>query len=458
MAAPAGSALSALTVRGGELATDVLAHGVGSREDLPIPFSFALTGAAVALVASFLALGLLWREPRLDAATAGRALPTAGERVLDGPVTRAALRTLGALATAYVVMAAVFGRDDALNPTAGAVYVLLWIGVPLLSMLLGPVWRLLNPIRTLHLLLSRLTGTRPEEGMARLSPALGYWPAALSLFAFVWLELVAPQNTTLPVLRTFFAAYLAVHLLAATYWGSRWFDRGDGFEVVSSLAARLAPLGRRGDGRLVLRNPLAGVAGTHEGPGLFAVIGVLLGSTAYDSYASSPTWVGLLQDGPFPAEVTGTLGLLGMVAAVTGAFAGACAVAGRGGGLRPAEVAARFAHSIVPIVMGYLVAHYWSLLVLIGQQTVIQLSDPLGTGADWLGTGGWGVDPTLAGPTLVSVLQVVAVVTGHVTGVVLAHDRAVRLLARDRAVVAQLPLLALMVGYTVGGLWLLFAS
>ena len=44
---------------------ELLAHGVGSREDLPIPFSYAVTGAAVALIVSFLALGLLWREPRL---------------------------------------------------------------------------------------------------------------------------------------------------------------------------------------------------------------------------------------------------------------------------------------------------------------------------------------------------------------------------------------------------------
>jgi hypothetical protein len=168
--------------------------------------------------------------------------------------------------------------------------------------------------------------------------------------------------------------------------------------------------------------------------------------------------VSILQEGPFSQEVTGTLGLFGMVLLVTGAFAGASALSGRGSGLPPVEVAAQYAHSIVPIVMGYVVAHYWSLLVLVGQQTVIQLSDPLGTGADWLGTGGRGIDPALADPTLVAVLQVTAVVTGHVLGVVLAHDRAVRLLPRRRAVIGQVPLLVLMVAYTVGGLTLLFAA
>ena len=445
--------LAALPARG----LDLLAHGVGSREDLPIPLSYAVVGAAVAVVVSFLALGLLWREPRLDPARAGRALPTGLTRVLDGPPVRAVLRLLGVLVAAYVAVAALFGRDDALNPAPGAVYVLLWIGVPLLSMLIGPVWRLVNPLRSLHWALSRLVGTRPEDGLAPLPTRLGYWPGALSLLAFVWLELVAPEGTTLPVLRTFFAAYVTLHLLAATYWGSAWFERGDGFEVFSSLAARLAPFGRRGDGRLVVRSPLSGAASTPRAGGLFAVVGVLLGSTAFDSLAGSPWWARIQQDGPFPAAVTGTLGLLGAVALVTGAFSLAAAASGRDSGRRGREVAGELAHSLVPIVMGYVVAHYWSLLVLVGQQTVLQLSDPLGNGSDWLGIGGRGVDTTLADPALVAVLQVSAVVTGHVLGVVLAHDRAVALLPRRRAVAGQVPLLVLMVGYTTGGLLLLFA-
>jgi hypothetical protein len=436
----------------------LLAHGVGSREDLPIPFSYALTGAAIALLVSFLALTFLWREPRLDSGRAGWSLPSAVARALDSRVTRIVLRAIGLVATAYVVLAAVFGKDDALNPTAGSVYVLFWIGVPLLSLLLGPVWRLLNPIRTVHELLSWALRTRPQDGLAPLPQSVGYWPAAATLLAFVWMELVAPANTTLAVLRTFFAAYFAVNLLAATYYGSRWFDKGDGFEVFSSLAGRLSALGRRGDGRLVLRNPLAGVAGTPTAPGLFAVVGVLLGSTAYDSLSNAPWWISRVQSGALPTRWAETLGLLGVVVLVTGAFFVASAQSGRGSGIAPLVLAREYAHTIIPIVMGYLIAHYWSLLVLVGQVTVIRLSDPLGTGANWLGTADRGIDPTLAGTTLVAVIQVTAIVLGHVLAVVLAHDRAVRLLPPGGAVVGQIPLLVLMVAYTVGGLSLLFGS
>jgi hypothetical protein len=437
----------------------LLAHGVGGKEDLPLPFSYALIGAALAIGVSFVVLLVLWREPRFDPEHAGRPVGTRLARAIDSPVTRLVLRAVGLAATAYFVLALVFGKDDALNPSAGVVYVLLWVGIPISSILLGPVWKLLNPIRTLHLLLSRAMGTDPEEGLAELPRWVGYWPAAASLLTFVWLELIPSNNTALSTLRLFFAVYLVVHLLASTWFGSRWFDTCDGFEVFSSLLGRLSVLGRRpSDGRIVVRNPLEGVAGLDPIGGLFGVVGVLLGSTVFDSLSSSPTWVDFAQTAAVSPDVVSTLGLVTVVAVVTVAFAGASALTGRGTDQPPLRLAAEFAHSLVPIVAGYFVAHYWSLLVIVGQQTLIQLSDPLGTGADWLGTAGWGINGTLAGAETTAVLQVVAVVTGHVLGVILAHDRAVALLPRRHAIRGQLPLLVLMIGYTVGGLTLLFAA
>ena len=222
----------------------LLAHGLGSREDLPIPLHLRPDRRGVALLVSFLALGVLWREPRLRPRDGRLAAPRGACSGCSTPVRcGSGSACSGWSIAAYVVMAATLGKDDALNPTAGAVYVLFWVGVPLLSMLLGPVWRLLNPLRGLHCAaVARCCAPRRSTALARYPRRLGYWPAALSLLAFVWLELVAPDNTTLRVLRTFFAVYARVHLLGATYFGSRWFARADGFEVFSTLAGRLSPL------------------------------------------------------------------------------------------------------------------------------------------------------------------------------------------------------------------------
>jgi hypothetical protein len=120
-------------------------------------------------------------------------------------------------------------------------------------------------------------------------------------------------------------------------------------------------------------------------------------------------------------------------------------------------LATAFAPSLIPIAAGYLVAHYWSLFVFEGVNGLARLSDPLGTGADWLGTAGVHPWHALIAPGLVATIQVVSIVTGHLLGVVVAHERAVTLFPRRVAVTGQVPLLVLMVVYTVGGLTLLFS-
>lgn len=259
------------------------------------------------------------------------------------------------------------------------------------------------------------------------------------------------------MLRAYFAAYAAVHLLAGTVFGSRWFDRSDGFEVYSTLIGRLAPFGRRADGRLVLRNPLDGLDGLKPAPGLVATVCVILGSTAYDGLSNSPWWVQRQQESTWSPTTTGTLGLFTVILLVAAAYVLASSLAGALGTTSHHALPQAFAHSIVPIAVGYLVAHYFSLLIFTGQQTLILASDPLVTGADLFG---WrdAVAFTAVTPSTIATVQVAAVVTGHILGVIAAHDRAVRLFPRPHAVIGQLPMLVLMIGYTIGGLTLLFAG
>ncbi|MGH8827077.1 MAG: hypothetical protein ACRDVZ_05620 [Jiangellaceae bacterium] len=139
-------------------------------------------------------------------------------------------------------------------------------------------------------------------------------------------------------------------------------------------------------------------------------------------------------------------------------FVAGTAAAGAAGTTASRRLPLAFAHSLVPIVVGYLVAHYFSLFLFEGQHTLILASDPLGTGADLFGLAGRQVNFSLANPMTIATVQVPAVVTGYVVGVIAAHDRAVRLFLPRRAVLGQLPLVVLMIGYTIGGLALLFAA
>ncbi|MBT2468084.1 hypothetical protein J7E97_09370 [Streptomyces sp. ISL-66] len=421
----------------------VLAHGIGSQHDLPISPFYAFAGAFTALFVSFLALALLWSASRFRGDRSGIALPAGFQRVADAPATRTALRGLGLAAALAVLLYLLLGPDDpARNPAPGAVYVLLWVGLVPASLLLGPAWRLLSPLRALHRLLSPLwhPGSRPRPLPARL----GQWPAAAGLFAFTWLELVSADPASTTTLLIALTGYAVAQLLLAARFGERWFAVGDAFEAYSALLAALSPLGRRSDGRLVLRNPFHGLDATPERPGLVATVCVLLGSTAYDGFSDNPSWINAIQTSPLGRTPTTTLGLLGSIALVAALYC-LCAAATRlVCGPHPGPLTA-FAHSLVPIALGYLIAHYFSLLVVEGPRTVIMA----------LGTDNAPEPLSPLDPGGLAALQVIAVVTGHVLGVIAAHDRSVRLFPPAKAVAGQLPMLALMITYTVGGLSLL---
>jgi hypothetical protein len=430
------------------------AHGVGSRQDLPLPFELLVVGAALALVVSFVALGVLWKQPLLTREQ-GRLLPAPVALALDSPVVRGVFVALSLALTAWTLVALVFGRDNANNPVPYVVYVWLWVGLGVLSIVFGPIWRVLNPVRWIHR--GILASARVAPDLSLVPYRLGYWPAAAGLLAFSWLELIAPDNATLPVLQLSIFGFLLVSLVLALVFGRAYFATGDPFEAWSSLYGTLSPLGRRADGRWVLRTPLHGPNELAPRAGLLAVTSVMLGGTAYDGFSSETWWYTFVQSSPLPGRLWQTAALLAMCLIVALSLYAAAATSALLAGLPVRGLASAFAPSLLPIAAGYLVAHYWSLWVFEGTNGLARLSDPLGTGANWLGTAGIEPSYALIEPTLVATIQVVSIITGHVLGVVLAHERAVSLFERRVAVLGQAPLLVLMVFYTVGGLTLLFS-
>ncbi|MDF5755770.1 hypothetical protein [Spongiactinospora sp. TRM90649] len=410
---------------------EVLAHGIGTRIDLPIPVFYAFAAALAALFVSFLGLAVLWREPRFRGAAAGRPVPFL-ERAADSRAVRGVLRAGGLAAAAMITWFLVAGpADPARNPAPWLVYIVFWVGLAPVSLVFGPVWRLVNPLRTVVPLVRAMWRRPPRP----LPERLGLLPATAGLLAFTWMELVWPEPAATSTLMVFGAVYTVAHLAGVAVYGTAWLDRADAFEVYSALAGALSPLGRRSDGRLVLRGPFSGLSALPGERGLVATVCVLLGGTAYDGLSSAPAWADLLQSGSLGPTLTGTLGLLGTIGVVAGLY---LVCAGR---------TTEFAHSLVPVAVGYLVAHYFSLLVIDGQRAVI-----LALGVDAK------PDDTVVTPATIATVQVIAIIVGHVLGVIAAHDRALRLFSAGQAVSRQIPLFLLMVGYTLGGLALLLVT
>ncbi|SDD44981.1 hypothetical protein [Nocardioides lianchengensis] len=446
-----------------------LAHGIGGAQDLPISPELAIAGAVAALTVSFTVLAVAWRTPRYDDGETGRPAPGWIDTLVAHPAFRVGLRVLGMMLFLYTAMAAVFGQDRVTNPFFGIFYVWWWVGLVPFSLLLGPVWKAISPVRTINLAFAKVSGGDPDEGIFRYPERLGYWPAAVGLFAFVWMELVYPYSTELGPVRLWCAVYVAAMLLGGALFGNTFYERADPFEVYSSLVAKMSVWGTR-DGRVVVRSPLANLSTVVARPGLVAVTAVLFGSTAFDSFRDSTTWLNFLQEhdiittngavGPdTAAAIANNLALLTFCAGIGIIFALATMATGVDPEIDRRSLPNRFAHSIVPIIVGYIVAHYLTYFVEVGQLTLILASDPFGDGSNYLGTGDLQVNYWLSyHPTLLANTKVAAVVVGHVLGVIAAHDRAIKVLPARHQLTGQLPLLFAMVGFTAGGLFLLFAA
>lgn len=403
-------------------------------------------------------------KPRLQELSGGRDID--GRWV--GPL-RAVLGAIGVLSLLLVVVAGLAGPDNATrNPASVLVFVGFWLVIPFVSALVANIYPAIDPWRRL----TRWVGIGSTE-RKDTAEELGLWPATGAFVAFTWLELVAPNAgpRNLAVAALVYTGYL---LVAAEWVGRESARRSfDGFAAYNRLLGEIAPIGRDGNGALRWRGWLRGLPHLPEQTGLVAFVVAMIGTVTYDGISATPWWADsiarrwqiILGDGlglspVWTASIGGTIGLIGVIALIGGAYLAASWSAARlgGDGLTVIQVARRFAHTLVPIGFAYAFAHYFTLITFEGQLLLATLSDPLGRGWDLFGTAGWPIDYSLLGPTAVWYVQVAVIVGGHIAGVILAHDRALSDFAPVIAVRSQYAMLALMVFLTGLGLVILAAG
>ena len=430
------------------------AHGIGVRGDLPLPLWMVSYGAGGVLVLSFVALGALWPEPRLDTLNRGRALATPLDVTATG--VEWLLRITGLVVVAVVWTAGLTGPSSPVENVAPyAIYVIFWVGGLAISGLIGNVWHALSPFETV----ARLGSRGREADVDEPLEVVGVWPAAVLLLAFAWLELVYPNPADPRVLAQAIGVYAAIMVMGAAWWGRRWVRSAEAFGVIFRIVAAMAPFHRDDEGRLRVRPPLVGLTDLDVVPGTPAVILVALGTTTFDGVTRQAFWEELTGSRTGWALVPyATVGLLVTVAVVAGLYIWAMSEAAARTERSTSDLVDAFVHSLVPIALAYVVAHYFSLFVFEGQRFAALASDPLGRGWDLFGTADWEVDFRAVSTTAIAWVQAGSIVVGHLAGVVLAHDRAVAMFPDKTATTSQYALLVAMVAYTVGGLILLLGG
>ena len=487
-------------------APTVWAHGFGDRYDLPVPLTFFAVGGAAAVVLSFAIIGIV-----VEAESGGLGYPrlnlfqTTWSRFLLGRLVPWIVRSAGVVVFILVLAAAFFGD---VNPVANLaptfIWVIWWVGMGFFVALFGNVWVLLNPWRNLYGLAETLYGVvRPGKPLTlgvEYPQKAGIWPGVVIFFCFAWLESVFSGSADPRNLGILIAVYSVITLSYMFIFGKhQWLRRGEAFSVVFGYLARFSItevriegsdscgacdaecVGNDGDcvncyqclegnqaARFNLRPPAVGLNNTGRvGGDVLALVVLLLATVTFDGLSATPEWqnVQSFMLGQFAGSggvlngvmLADTLGLIGVPLGFAVLYMSFAYLMHRSVGRQTEtmDLAKAFVFSLLPIALAYNFAHFLSFFLIQGQLLIPLVSDPLGLGWDLFGTGGYTIDIGITNARFIWFFSVGVIVLGHIIAVYLAHIRAIALYGNmDLVVKSQLPMLGLMVVYTVASLWI----
>jgi hypothetical protein len=488
------------------VAIPAYAHGFGLRYDLPLPLQLWIVGAASTVLLSFLIVAVAIRANAAVEAPSQSNLRSRPRRNggANGKGTLVA-RVIAVAALILIVTAGIVGdQTPTRNLAPTAIWIAWWVGFSYLSAFVGNVWSVVNPWSAIfdwwEQFLSKRSALR--TAIVDWPEGLGVWPATALFLVFAWLELIW-EGRSIPS----HLAWLAVGFSVLTWTGMflfgrrAWLAHGDPFALAFGILSRFglaeirvepavcdtcAASGRtivadraealECDGcyraaerrpRWILRPPGNGLLNTENiSPSLVVFVIVMLSTVTFDGLMATPFWqavenmfyVALPALGNSRLAVINTLGLLSfciIFVAVYRLIATLIARAARNR-MTPDAASRAFVLTLVPIAIAYLIAHYLSYFLIQGQLLIRLASDPFGFGWNIFGTAGFRPDISIVGARFVWYTSLFAIVIGHVAAVSLAHIIALRRLGDARlAIRSQIPMLVLMVAYTMLSLWII---
>jgi hypothetical protein len=430
----------------------IFAHAFGESYILPVPLWLYAYGSAAALVLSFLVIGSLPQPAVLSRDISGRGIV----RFFRSRFVVRLVRMIIVFLFLLPIVAGFIGVNSAtLNINMTLFWIIFLLGVTYASAIFGNVWSALDPLRRIYrwyadVRISRIT----------YPPALGMWPAVLSYVIIIWLELIGKTDPlSLSIALSIYAAY--TFAAAAVFGEEAWFANAEFFSVFFGIIARIAPIAI--EKRSVhLRLPFAGlIEKTARNASEVWFIIFMIASTSFDGFEGSLPMLRLyLRHFSFFAsyDLFRTLALLVVPVLFFRLYALCLWLAKRAAqsALSLRTMALEFAYTLVPIALAYNIAHYYTLLLVQGQHVIHLISDPFGFGWNLFGTAHYAIAIGIMQAGFIWHSQVAVLLVGHIASVYLGHIRAVRLFTdKKRAFYAELPLLVLMMAFTVVGLWIL---
>jgi hypothetical protein len=460
--------------------TPAFAHALPQRYELPVPLDLYLGAAGAVVGLSFVLLVFTVRSPSTNFRYPKFDLLSIGAVHQASDALYRILQGVGVAAFGIVIAAGLFGNQHGLKNIAPVlVWVIWWVGLAIFSPLLGNAWSALNPWRTLFAAMERILQRKGALVDVRPYPFwLGSWPAVAFYVVFAWMELIWPQAERPRSLALAALAYSAITWTGMAVYGREiWLKYAEVFTVFFGILGRFAPVAAGSDDpdppgtlrpyaiALLPERPLSGSK--------LVFVMTMLASVTFDGLRETPWWrnieehlwpaPNLLKSAGADAHATfDSIALLLMPLVFLAVYSLACWIAtlctahDKMIGRDAAEFARLFALTLVPIAIAYHFAHYLSYLLLAGQFAIPLASDPFGFGWDLFGTTLYRFDIGIIDARQVWSVCLTAIVLGHVAAVYLAHRIAINWLSKDGSpLCSQIPMVTLMIGYTMTSLWIL---
>ena len=442
----------------------LLAHAAPISYKFPLPIWLYVIagGTAVLLSAPVAMFAVRDAEPTEQL---GADLYPAMRRFRVGPI----LTGVGVILIAIALVGGLFSTTEQSteffeNPVTLLTWVDFWVGLGIVSWLVGNIWERISPLNIAARVLDRALAAREVQPLA-YPTWLGQSPAVALLLVWSWMELIwapAKEPRTLALL---LVGYMIATLVGSAVYGAEaWLGNVELFSVFARTFSRFSPLELRpfvpedwastdpSERSARLRWYGAGLRTDPALPfGGGAFVLTTLATVVFDGWSQTDRfgsfqqwfydrWSYLAQH----VDVLQTLSMLAVVVVFVGAYV-----------LVTRRNATLLAVTLIPIAAVYFTAHYFAYLLIAGEDTPAVIVDPFGHSWNPFGWGEYALWKGIAPAALVWWLQVLLIVWGHVAAVFAAHRLALRTADRRRALIAQGPLVALMVGYTVAGLWVL---
>ncbi len=450
--------------------TPVFAHAFGQIYTLPLPVWLYLYGGGAAVIVSFLVIGWFINKSKGDLTYP--ILDLSKYKVFNFVKSKRLKFILQAISIFIFIITIIAGfigsqlSSDNLAPLIFWIFLLL--GVTYLSAFIGNIWEVVNPFKIISSAILRLTGGE-SESITTYPAKLGFTPAFIFYFILIWLELLSggmgSQPSTLSII---LLTYTFITVIGSYLYGLKdWFKYGEFFSVFFGLISKMAPFEFR-ENKFYLRPPFVGLTkGSPRNYTLLFFILFMLSSTAFDGFRATSAWfrfnldfLGPLEtrlgDGSYRLMQTILLFLapvLFLLIYLTAIILMKLITRIK---LSIGELALKFAFSLLPIALAYNIAHYYTLIFTSGQSIITLISDPFNLGWNLFGTSDFYPNIGILGANFIWHSQLVVIIVGHIAAVYLSHLLSLSIFpSHKKAIISQLPMLLLMVFYTMAGLWIL---